>query len=118
LRARADYVCRVGTNSGRTVSGCLAAALVVDYLRLPSTRLLREVIQSLQFFLEVIMDDVIFRGYGVEIFKRVSQYFIRYDAGEIVVQMEERPISEADAFKAQLSERDAYEVILASQRKG
>lgn len=63
------------------------------------------------------MDSTIFSDFGIEIFKREERYFIRYDAGEIVVQIREEEITEEEATKAQKSEESAYEVLLACQRK-
>jgi hypothetical protein len=62
------------------------------------------------------MDKVIFQNFGAEIVQRGERYFIRYDAGEVVVQMKELPISESDMRRAQLSERDAYQVILKAEQ--
>lgn len=63
------------------------------------------------------MNDVIFSNYGVEIIKREGRFLIRYDAGEIVVEVREDEITEEEAAKAQKSEEDAYEVLLACQRR-
>lgn len=63
------------------------------------------------------MSDEIFSGFGIEIFKRDGRYFIRYDAGEIAVQIREEEITEEEAAKAQKSEGGAYEVLLACQRR-
>lgn len=62
------------------------------------------------------MDTVIFSDFGVEIFRRGGRFFLRYDSGELVVNMEEIEISEEESFKAQRSEQDAYEVILSHQK--
>lgn len=63
------------------------------------------------------MSDPIFSGFGVEIFSRDGRFFIRYDAGEIAVQMREDEITAEEASKAQKSEKDAYEVLLACERR-
>lgn len=63
------------------------------------------------------MNDTIFSGFGIEIFKRDGRHFIRYDAGEIAVQFREDEITEEEATKAQTSEESAYEVLLACQRR-
>jgi hypothetical protein len=63
------------------------------------------------------MNDVIFSDFGIEIIKRDERFFIRYDAGEIVVQLREDEISADEAAKAQRSEEDAYEVLLACQQR-
>lgn len=61
------------------------------------------------------MEKVIFSGHGIDVIIRNGTYFIRYDAGEIVVQKKEEEITFEQAVKAQRSERDAYEVILRCQ---
>ena len=63
------------------------------------------------------MSEPIFSDYGVEIFSRDGRFFIRYDAGEIAVQMREDEITAEEASKAQKSEKDAYEVLLACERR-
>ena len=63
------------------------------------------------------MSKPVFSGYGVEIFRRDGRFFIRYDAGEIAVQMREDEISSEEASKAQKSEKDAYEVLLVCERR-
>lgn len=63
------------------------------------------------------MDEMIFTGYGVDIFRRDGKYIIKYDSGEIVSKMVEDEISEEEVLKAQKSERDAYEVLLACERR-
>jgi len=63
------------------------------------------------------MENKIFSDFGIEIFMRDNRYFIRYDAGEVAVQMREEEVTEEDAFKAQKSEQGAYEVLLACQQR-
>lgn len=57
----------------------------------------------------------IFEEYGIEILTENGKYFVKYDAGEIVEQFDTIEISESDAMRAQLSEKDAYDVILENQ---
>ena len=59
--------------------------------------------------------EKVFCGYGIEIFKTGETYFLRYDCGEIVSKLMEIEISEADAIRAQLSKKDAYQVIIENQ---
>jgi hypothetical protein len=47
------------------------------------------------------MDDQIFVGFGVEVLRRGKRFFIKYDMGEIVAQIQEIEITEAEAAKAQ-----------------
>lgn len=63
------------------------------------------------------MDQVIFQAFGVEIIRRGGGHFIAYDAGAIVVQTKELPISESDARRAQASVADAYRVILRAEQE-
>jgi hypothetical protein len=63
------------------------------------------------------MNNMIFQGFGVEIFQRDGRYFIRYDAGEITVQFRENEITDVEAAKAQKDEESAYEVLLECQRR-
>lgn len=62
-------------------------------------------------------DHVVFSGFGVKIIERDGRLFARYDVGEIAVQFREDEISEHEAAKIQKSENDAYEVLLACQRR-
>lgn len=59
----------------------------------------------------------IFSDFGIEIFKCKGKYFVRYDSGEIVSRLIEKEITEEEVIKAQKSEKDAYEMILARERR-
>ena len=61
------------------------------------------------------MDEIVFSDFGIDIVKRFEKFYLRYDAGELVVKMAEIEISKEECTKAQISEQDAYEVILAHQ---
>ena len=61
--------------------------------------------------------DLIFSGYGIGIFKTESVYSIRYDHGDIVPKFREDAITEEEAVKAQLSEQDAYKVLLGVMKR-
>jgi hypothetical protein len=63
-------------------------------------------------------EKILFADFGIEIIKRLERYFIRYDAGEIIVKMVEIEVTDEETTRARRSERDAYEVILASQTRG
>jgi hypothetical protein len=71
--------------------------------------------QSLQQGMD--MDELFFAGYGIEILRRENRLFVRYDAGHIAVQMQEDEITQTEAEKACLSERDAYDLLLAIERR-
>ncbi|MFA0814277.1 MAG: hypothetical protein ACC608_00645 [Anaerofustis sp.] len=59
----------------------------------------------------------IFNDYGIEIDEENGKYVIRYDAGEIVSQIEEIEVTKSDADLAQISAQKAYEVIIKYQNK-
>ncbi|MEH5891322.1 hypothetical protein [Enterobacter roggenkampii] len=63
------------------------------------------------------MNEVIFTGFGIFIIKREGEYFIRYDNGTIAMIEKESKITSEEALKAQKSERDAYDVIIATQTR-
>ncbi|MDY0420555.1 hypothetical protein PYW49_23190 [Enterobacter sp. 170198] len=63
------------------------------------------------------MDELIFTGFGIDIIKRSGEYFIRYDTGTIAMIEKESKITLEEASKAQKSESDAYEVIIATQTR-
>ena len=58
------------------------------------------------------MENIIFFDYGIEIIERGGDYFIRYDAGEIVSKLEEVKVSPEQVERAKRSEDDAYKVLL------
>jgi len=62
-------------------------------------------------------EQTVFVGFGIEVVQREGRFFIRYDAGEIVVDMRENEVSSEEAARAQRSEQDAYEVLLECQRR-
>lgn len=62
-------------------------------------------------------EKLVFTGFGIEVIEREGHFFIRYDSGEIAVNLREDEVSEEEAVRAQRSERDAYEVLLACQRR-
>jgi len=63
------------------------------------------------------MDNMIFSEFGVEIFKRHGKFFLRYDTGAMVVDMQEDEITEEEVRQAQKSARDAENVIIACARR-
>jgi propanediol utilization protein len=64
-----------------------------------------------------LTEKIIFSDYGIDIFERNGKKYIRYDAGELVVQMREIQITEEEAVKAQISAKDAYNVIIACENR-
>ena len=63
------------------------------------------------------MTELIFTGYDIDIIKRNDNYYIRYDDGTIAMFEKESKITFDEALKAQKSENDAYEVIIATQSR-
>ena len=63
------------------------------------------------------MEEIIFEGFGIEIFKKGSRIFVRYDSGGIASYDVEDEITEEEALKARKSEHDAYEVLLACEKR-
>lgn len=63
------------------------------------------------------MEKIISENFGCQIIERDDKIFIRYDNGTSASKMVENEITEKDAKKAMLSEKDAYEVILKAQQK-
>ena len=60
------------------------------------------------------MPEKIFEDFGCEIYKENEKFFICYDSGESAGSRRVSvDISADEARKAMLSEKDAYEVILA-----
>lgn len=64
------------------------------------------------------MEESIFEDFGIEIVKRNQHYYVQFDAGELAVVMVEAEITEDEANKAMLSEKDAYEVLITCQKRG
>jgi len=63
------------------------------------------------------MSELIFTGYGIDIVKKNDDYYVRYDDGTIAMFEKESNITFDEALKAQKSENDAYEVIIATQSR-
>lgn len=63
------------------------------------------------------MSELIFTGYGIDIVKKDDGYYIRYDDGTVAMFEKESKITFDEAMKAQKSENDAYEVIMATQSR-
>lgn len=63
------------------------------------------------------MTELIFTGYGIDIIKRNDDYYVRYDDGTVAIFEKESKITFVEALKAQRSECDAYEVIIANQTR-
>ena len=63
-----------------------------------------------------IMEKMIFKGFGCEIVERSGKKYVRYDSGGSASRMEESEITNSEIEKFQLSEKDAYEVLLQAQK--
>ncbi len=58
------------------------------------------------------MENVVWFGFGIEVILRDGQYFIRYDAGEIVPKLEEVSVTPEQVERAKMSEAEAYKVLI------
>ena len=58
--------------------------------------------------------ETIYNAHGIEIVKRDDQYFLRYDAGEIVTVINEIEISEEESREIQRKKdmEDLYEYMI------
>ena len=63
----------------------------------------------------LVMEKIIFSGYGMFITEENSKYYINFDEGGISNKDIRYEISEQEAIKARQSGLDAYEVMLRSQ---
>lgn len=63
----------------------------------------------------LVMEKMIFSGYGMFITEDNSKYYINFDEGGISNKDIRYEISEQEAIKARQSGLDAYEVMLRSQ---
>jgi len=63
----------------------------------------------------LVMEKMIFSGYGMFITEENSKYYINFDEGGISNKDIRYEISEQEAIKARQSGLDAYEVMLRSQ---
>ena len=59
----------------------------------------------------------LFEDYGIEIFAEDGKYYIRFEAGEMLLRYETIEVSEEDAMRAQKSENDAYRVLIENEYK-
>lgn len=57
----------------------------------------------------------IFEDFGITITEENGKYYLTYDSGELVIQIEKIEISKEDAERAMIGESDAYSVILKYQ---
>ncbi|MGG6099445.1 hypothetical protein QNH99_09190 [Pantoea allii] len=63
------------------------------------------------------MEKVIFSGFGMFITQQNEEYYINYDEGGVVNKDVKCKVSPEEAFKAQQSAQDAYEVMLLTQNR-
>ncbi|SEI40089.1 hypothetical protein [Frateuria terrea] len=62
------------------------------------------------------MTEKLFEDYGITLFRRSDKFFVRYDAGHLVVQMREDEVTEEQAVQLQQDEQSAYHVLLEVER--
>lgn len=65
----------------------------------------------------LVMEKMIFSGYGMFITEENGKYYINFDEGGISNKDIRYEISEQEAIKARQSGLDAYEVMLTSQSR-
>lgn len=63
------------------------------------------------------MERIVSEGFGCKIVERGSELFIQYDNGQAASWIVENRITAAEAKKAMLSGKDAYEVILEAEKR-
>jgi len=63
------------------------------------------------------MDKTIFNNYGVIIVERNNEFYIKYYTGGMVMREVEDKINIEEVNKAKRSERDAYEVLIAIEKR-
>lgn len=62
------------------------------------------------------MAEQVFADYGIVLFKRDDRFFVRYDGGQLILQMDEYEVSEPQAVRLQQGEQAAYGVLLEVER--
>ncbi|QKJ85716.1 hypothetical protein PMPD1_0744 [Paramixta manurensis] len=63
------------------------------------------------------MVKVIFSGYGIDIIENNGIFYIKYDDGGLISKDIESEIIKEEAIKAQLSSKDASEIIILTQKR-
>ena len=58
------------------------------------------------------MTEQIFDDYGIVVIKKGEKFFVRYDSGTAVAEIKESEVSPAQAARLQISEQEAYRVLL------
>lgn len=63
--------------------------------------------------------EQLYNEYGIEIIKKDSKFFMRYDVGEIVVQMREIEVSEEEVrqIQSQSSSKELYDYLIKNLNK-
>jgi hypothetical protein len=63
--------------------------------------------------MEKIMEDE-----GIGLYKSNNKYFLRYDAGELMIKMKNLEISEEEARSVINNPDTSYDIIISYQNKG
>lgn len=63
------------------------------------------------------MSKIRFNQFGIIIEERGEKLYLQFDAGHFNINYVECEITEKEATKAQMSEKDAYEVIIALENE-
>ncbi len=61
--------------------------------------------------------EIILENSGIELLKKGEKYFLRFDAGELAVQMQELEITIEEAAQVQKNPTDAYNIIIKYQNR-
>lgn len=60
---------------------------------------------------------VLFDGEGIELLENDDRFFLRYDEGELVVQMRDLEITAEEADRVLKNPREAYGIIIGYQNR-
>jgi len=63
--------------------------------------------------------EYLFNDYGIEVYLKGDKYFLRYDAGELVVQLNEIEITkeEAEQIRSKESSEELYQFLIKNLNK-
>jgi uncharacterized protein YacL (UPF0231 family) len=67
----------------------------------------------------VRMMEYLYNNFGMEIYKKGEEYYLRYDAGELVVQMNEIEITKEEVMQiqSQKSSEELYQYLIKNLNK-
>ena len=62
--------------------------------------------------------EKIMENEGIELYKNKNKYFLRYDAGELMIKMKNLQISEKEAKEVMNHPESSYDIIINYQDRG